>query len=64
MPIDDSRPSRFQRPAPAPAAADEANLSTRQMQAIHQLIHNIDAGREKLIPWDAAAERWMFEEDA
>ena len=103
MPIDDSRPARFQRPALAPAVAakpsqqiadidngreplgipweaarqsifapptpkeiaeDEANLSTRMMPAIHQLILDIDAGREKLIPWDAAAERWMFEEDA
>jgi hypothetical protein len=27
MPIDDSRPSRFQRPAPAPAVADEADGS-------------------------------------
>jgi hypothetical protein len=34
------------------------------MDAIRQLVRDIDAGREKLIPWDAAAERWMFEDDA
>jgi hypothetical protein len=60
---DDSRPTRPPRPTPAPAPRDDPPTAA-EMDAIRQLVRDIDAGREKLIPWDAAAERWMFEDDA
>lgn len=44
--------------------AEEAAVLESWMVVVRQRLKDLDEGRTVAVPWDDAANRWMFEEDA
>lgn len=48
---------------PPPTPEEAAAIQEAFMVEVRQQVADLKAGRIVAVPWDEAAERWMFEED-